>query len=96
VVPVTVTALKGNYPKPFNPETTISYELKDAAQVSLEVYNLKGQLVRSLINKAQASGRYRIVFDGKDDRKQALPSGVYLYRFSAGEYHKTRKMMLMQ
>ncbi|MDD3535238.1 MAG: carboxypeptidase regulatory-like domain-containing protein [Candidatus Cloacimonetes bacterium] len=96
VVPVTVTALKGNYPNPFNPETTISYELKDAAQVSLEVYNLKGQLVRSLINKAQASGRYRIVFDGKDDRKQALPSGVYLYRFSAGEYHKTRKMMLMQ
>jgi len=96
VVPITATALKGNYPNPFNPETTISYDLKDAAMVRLDVYNLKGQLVRSLVNEMQATGRYRIVFDGKDERNQPLSSGVYLYRFSAGEYSKTQKMMLMQ
>ncbi|MFA7543908.1 MAG: carboxypeptidase regulatory-like domain-containing protein, partial [Candidatus Cloacimonadaceae bacterium] len=96
VVPVTVTALNGNFPNPFNPETTISYDLKDAAMVRLEIYNLKGQLVRSLVNEMQPTGRYRIVFDGKDDKKLPLSSGVYLYRFSAGDYRKTRKMMLMQ
>lgn len=96
VAPIVATGLNGNYPNPFNPETTISYDLKDAAPVRLEIYNLKGQLVRTLVNELQATGRYRIVFDGKDDKKLALPSGVYLYRFSAGEYRKTQKMMLMQ
>ncbi|MFA7544023.1 MAG: carboxypeptidase regulatory-like domain-containing protein, partial [Candidatus Cloacimonadaceae bacterium] len=93
---VTATILSGNYPNPFNPETIISYELKDAASVKLEIYNLKGQLVRRLVNESQASGRYRIVFDAKDEHQQPLPSGIYLYRLNTGEYRKTRKMMLLQ
>ncbi|MDD3536446.1 MAG: T9SS type A sorting domain-containing protein [Candidatus Cloacimonetes bacterium] len=96
VQPVAATLLRGNYPNPFNPETIISYELKDAASVRLEIYNLKGQLVRRLVNESQASGRYRIVFDAKDEHQQPLPSGIYLYRLNAGEYRKTRKMMLLQ
>ncbi|MDD3535299.1 MAG: carboxypeptidase regulatory-like domain-containing protein, partial [Candidatus Cloacimonetes bacterium] len=96
VQPVAATLLGGNYPNPFNPETIISYELKDAAPVKLDIYNLKGQLVRRLVNEAQASGRYRSLFDAKDDDNKPLPSGIYLYRLRAGEYCKTRKMILMQ
>jgi hypothetical protein len=96
LVPVTVTALRGNYPNPFNPETTISYELKDAGNVRLDVYNAKGQLVRSLVNTNQAAGRYKVVFNGRDDMGNPLASGLYLYRFSAGTFSSTRKMMLME
>jgi hypothetical protein len=96
VVPVTVTALKGNYPNPFNPETTISYDIKEASPVRLDVYNVKGQLVRTLVNQDQASGRYRVVFNGRDEKNSPLSSGIYLYRFTAGTYSNTRKMMLME
>ena len=96
LVPVTVTALRGNYPNPFNPETTISYELKDAGNVRLDVYNAKGQLVRSLVNTNQAAGRYKVVFNGRDDMGNPLASGLYLYRFSAGTFSSSRKMMLME
>ncbi|MDD2227864.1 MAG: choice-of-anchor J domain-containing protein [Candidatus Cloacimonetes bacterium] len=96
ILPVTATALNGNYPNPFNPETSISYAIKDAGNVSLEIYNLKGQRVRSLVRSMQATGNYRIVFDGKDDHGQPLSSGVYLYRLNTGTYTSTRKMMLME
>ena len=96
LAPVNVTALNGNYPNPFNPETTISYDLKDAASVRLKVYNIKGQLVRNLVHAEQAAGCYRIVFDGRDDRGKSLASGIYLYRLTAGRYSSTRKMILMQ
>jgi hypothetical protein len=96
VIPVTVTALKANYPNPFNPETTISYDIKDAGKVRLDVYNLKGQLVRTLVDQAQASGRYRIVFDAHDNNGNPLSSGIYLYRLRAANHQSTRKMMLME
>jgi hypothetical protein len=96
LVPITVTALGGNYPNPFNPETTISYDIKDATNVRLALYNVKGQLVRNLVNADQASGRYRVIFNGRDDKGNTLSSGIYLYRFSAGKYSSTRKMMLME
>ncbi|MDD2424173.1 MAG: choice-of-anchor D domain-containing protein [Candidatus Cloacimonetes bacterium] len=96
LVPIIATALGGNYPNPFNPETTIHYNIKDATNVRLNVYNVKGQLVRSLVNANQAAGAYRVVFNGRDDRGNPLSSGIYLYRFTAGKYSSTRKMMLME
>jgi len=96
VTPVAATALIGNHPNPFNPETTISYAIKEACNVRLEIYNLRGQRVRSLMNGTQNSGNYRIVFDSRDDKGNALSSGIYLYRLSAGNYTSTRKMMLME
>lgn len=96
VSPVLATALNGNYPNPFNPETSISYAIKDAGFVSLEIYNLKGQKVRTLVNHEQTTGNYHVVFNGKDDNGQPLSSGVYLYRFKTGSYSSTRKMMLME
>lgn len=96
LAPVVATALNGNYPNPFNPETTIQFAIKDRCPVRLEVYNLKGQLVRSLVNQDLDTGHYQIVFDGRDALGRPLASGLYLYRFSAGTYSSTRKMMLME
>lgn len=96
IIPVAATALNGNYPNPFNPETMISYSLKEAGAVRLEVYNMKGQRVRSLVNGTQNSGNYRVMFDARDDNGRQLGSGIYLYRFTTNGYSSTRKMMLME
>ena len=94
--PVLATALNGNYPNPFNPETTISYSIKEPGQVKLQVYNIKGQLVRSLVDAIHATGHYTQIFNARDDRGRSLSSGVYLLRMQAPGYHKTFKMILMQ
>ena len=96
VVPVAATALIGNYPNPFNPSTTISYSVKDAAPVRVEIFNGKGQLIRTLVNAIQPSGYYNAVWNGRDDAGKTVASGVYLVRMHAGDYRSTRKMMLME
>ena len=96
LLPVTATALNGNYPNPFNPETTISYSVLQPGRVRLEVYNIKGQRVRNLMDSDHAAGHFRKVFDAKDDSGRSLPSGVYLLRMSAPGYQKTGKMILMK
>ena len=94
--PVVATTLNGNYPNPFNPETTISYSVKEAGRVKLEVYNVKGQLVKTLVNEDQATGHYKLVFNAKDGRGRSISSGVYLLKMTAPGYQKTSKMILMQ
>ena len=96
LTPVTVTSLNGNYPNPFNPETVISYSIKDAGAVKLEIYNLKGQLVKQLVNVDQAAGHYQVNWNGKDSSGRPCSSGVYYYRLSAPKYQQTRKMVLSQ
>jgi len=96
VVPVTVTALHGNYPNPFNPETTIRFDLKDAVPVTLEIYNLKGQLVRTLVREDMPAGRHSIVWNSLDSNNRKVSSGIYFYRLRAGSYVSTRKMVLME
>ncbi|MGB4309572.1 MAG: carboxypeptidase regulatory-like domain-containing protein [Candidatus Cloacimonadaceae bacterium] len=94
--PVVATALNGNYPNPFNPETTIRYSVKEAGRVKLEVYNIKGQLVRTLVDKDHTTGCYTRVFDARDNRGRSISSGVYLVRMSAPGYQKTFRIMLMK
>jgi hypothetical protein len=96
VIPVTATELLGNFPNPFNPETTVSYSVKDATPVRIEIYNNKGQKVRTLVNAIQASGWYDVVWNGRDDNAQAVSSGVYYYKMIAGKYSSTKKMILMK
>jgi hypothetical protein len=96
VHPVVATELKGNIPNPFNPSTTILYDILDPCEVKLDIYNARGQKIRTLINEAKASGHHSVVFDGRDDRGQSIASGVYFYRFTAGKYTATRKMLLME
>ena len=95
-IPVVATALNGNYPNPFNPETTISYSVKEPGKVKLEVYNIRGQLVRTLVDEDQATGHYKLIFNAKDDKGRGISSGVYMLRMQAPGYKKTSKMILMQ
>ena len=99
VIPA-VTQLKGNYPNPFNPTTTIRFDLNTNANVDLAIYNVKGQKIRTLINDEVQSGSHHIVWDGKDDHQVQTSSGIYFYRFttSSGEdrYTATKKMILMK
>ena len=80
-----------NYPNPFNPTTTISYEVSTPGLVTLEVFDLLGRSVSVLVNESIAAGEYTVEFDAAD-----LPSGMYLYRLTAGTNVETRKMMLMK
>lgn len=84
-------ALDQNFPNPFNPSTTIRYAIKDRAEVKLAVYNTAGQEVAVLAQGEKTPGNYEVVFDAEN-----LPSGVYLYRLTAGKFVETRKMMLIQ
>ena len=89
-LPTEVT-LSGNYPNPFNPETTIRYGLPKAGQVRLAVYNLLGHEVAILVDRAKPAGNYAVRFGGGD-----LPSGVYVYRLQAGDETIVRTMMLVK
>lgn len=91
-----VDALYPNYPNPFNPETTIRFALADSAELTLSIYNIKGQLVRRLLDSALPSGVHSVVWDGKDDTGSDVSSGLYLYRMDNGSFHQTRKMMLVK
>ncbi len=85
-----------NYPNPFNPQTTISYSIQEDNHVNLQVYNIKGQLVRTLVNQMEQKGNHSVVWTGKDDQGKSVSSGVYLYRLSSGTTNLTKKMLLLQ
>jgi hypothetical protein len=91
-----MSTLEQNYPNPFNPETSISYTLKNAGKVSLEIYNLKGQRVKTLVNKQENAGQHAVVWNGQDDKGNAVSSGVYFYKLKSGNYTSTRKMILLK
>lgn len=85
-----------NYPNPFNPETTISFNLPRAENVLLNIYNIKGQLVRTLVNRSLPSGAHSVVWDGKNHSGELVSSGIYSYRISVAGEHKTKKMLLVK
>jgi hypothetical protein len=95
-VPALQTSLNGNYPNPFNPETTISLSLKDTAPVKVEIFNLKGQLVKTLVNETLPAGNHNLVWKGVDNHGKAVSSGVYFYKMSTGKYSSTKKMIMMK
>ena len=91
------TELSGNYPNPFNPETTINFALKDAGNVRIDIYNIKGKKVRTLMDGHLETDFHSIVWDGKDDGSKTVSSGIYFYKMKAGDkYTSTRKMILMK
>ncbi|MCK9996679.1 MAG: hypothetical protein KAH56_10435 [Candidatus Krumholzibacteria bacterium] len=90
------TALSGVHPNPFNPQTTISYELAVAAVVELEIYDVKGARVRRLVREAMPAGRHTAVWNGEDDAGARVASGVYLARFSAGAYRDFTKLVMVK
>ncbi len=88
--------LSQNYPNPFNPETVINFNLIKDVEVSLNIYNIKGQKVKTLITGKLAKGSYPIIWKGKDDSGNSVSSGIYFYKLKAGDFEKTKKMLFLK
>ncbi len=92
-------SLRQNYPNPFNPSTSIQYTVdgrQTSAPISLRVYNIRGQLVRILVDGEIEPGNHQVVWDGRDDKGKEVSSGIYFYRLAAGEHVATKKMLLLK
>jgi hypothetical protein len=91
-----VTALYSNYPNPFNPSTTIPFNLSSGQQVTLRIYNARGMLIRTLRDEMFPAGFHRVEWDGRDDNGQGVATGVYFVRLVAGTFETTRKMVMIR
>jgi hypothetical protein len=91
-----VHALYDNYPNPFNPATTIRYDLPEASKTELAVYNVVGQLVQTLVSEQQKAGEYSVTWDGKDEIGKDVASGIYYYVFRAGDFKSVKSMVLLK
>jgi agmatine/peptidylarginine deiminase len=89
-------SLSQNYPNPFNPTTTIQYTLKEDCHVSLKIYNISGQEVRTLVNEYQPAGYKATIWDGRNSSEQPVPSGIYLYKIRAADFTEYKKMVLVK
>ncbi|NWG28357.1 MAG: T9SS type A sorting domain-containing protein [Ignavibacteriaceae bacterium] len=86
-----VYTLSQNYPNPFNPTTTISYAIKTAGEVTLKVYDMLGIEIASLVNEIKEAGNYSVEFNAA-----TLPSGIYVYRLTSGNFVDTKKLILLK
>ena len=84
-----------NYPNPFNPTTKIKYGIPNSGLITLQVYNLLGEVVTTLVNKQQSAGNYEVSFDAAS-AAGGLSSGIYLYKIQAGDYSDLKKMILLR
>ncbi|MCF7810325.1 T9SS type A sorting domain-containing protein [bacterium] len=84
------------YPNPFNPSTTISYQLEDAGMVSLTVFDINGRLIKSLVSERQTSGAYTVEWKGNNNSGQTVTAGLYFYHLSVDNGSQTRKMLLLK
>jgi hypothetical protein len=91
-----VNSLAQNFPNPFNPSTTIKFDLKDKGLVSLKVYNVAGQLVRTLVNEVRPAGSYEVPWNGLNDRGSAVASGIYFYKMETNGFSATKKMVMLR
>jgi len=94
--PGLVTRLNSNYPNPFNPTTTISFDLAKPGKVSLRIYNVRGQVVKTIAHGEYGTGKHSVVWDGRDNHNTPVASGVYFYRLETNGYTQTRKMLMMK
>ncbi|MFA6456900.1 MAG: DUF4350 domain-containing protein, partial [Bacteroidota bacterium] len=95
VIPVEYS-LSQNYPNPFNPETTIKYSISNSSVVTIEIFNILGQKVRTLVNRYQGIGSYSITWDGKDNNGILVASGIYYYQIHANNFRSVKKMTFIK
>jgi len=89
--------LYANYPNPFNPSTTISYQLAKQENVTLSIFNLMGEEIITLVNnRTQNSGQHKVVWDGKDTNGLSVSAGLYLYQIKIGNYIESKKMAFIK
>ncbi|MCK4256970.1 T9SS type A sorting domain-containing protein [candidate division WOR-3 bacterium] len=91
-----VFSLSQNYPNPMGYRTNIKYSLPKSSWVRLKVYNIYGQLIKTLMNELQKTGYYTVEWDGRDNAGKEVSNGIYLYRLEAGSYTATRKVVMMK
>ncbi len=85
-----------NYPNPFNPTTTIMYEIPNTEKVTLEIYDILGRRVTTLVNNVQKQGRYHVLWNGRNSFGQTVSSGVYFYRLLSGNFINVKKMIMLK
>jgi hypothetical protein len=95
IIPLT-TRLHRNYPNPFNPSTTIAFDLAKTSDLSLIIYNVLGQKVTSLYNGSKEAGRHQVTWDGTNKFGQQVGTGVYFVEMKAGDYTSSHKMLLIK
>lgn len=97
-IPKTSFILYQNYPNPFNPYTMIRYSIKERSYVTLRIYNVAGQLVRTLVDevKEPVGGAYNVIWDGKSDAGHRVPSGVYIYQLVTPDFKKSKKLVVLK
>jgi len=88
--------LHPNYPNPFNPTTTISYNLHQDSNVVVAIYNLLGQNVKTLVNENQVAGFHSITWDGKNDLGEGVSSGSYIIRIQTDDLSQSKKMLILK
>jgi hypothetical protein len=88
--------LSANHPNPFNPSTTIEYSIADDSPVSMAIYNINGQLIRTLVREFQRNGTYSVIWDGKNSDGRSVESGVYFCRIVAGSFKQSKKLILLR
>lgn len=88
--------LFNNYPNPFNPSTRIAFEIPKAENVTLRIFNISGELIRTLTEEHTSAGRHEKIWDGKDDSGNVVSSGIYIYRLNAGFYDRSARMILLK
>ncbi len=95
-VPIAETELMAAYPNPFNPSTTIAFNLKQDDEVSIEVYDIRGRKVTTLMQDYMQAGNHRVVWHGIDDRGSRVSSGIYFYRMQTSDYSNVRKIVMIK
>ena len=85
-----------NYPNPFNPSTTIEFRMSEAANVSVKVYNVLGQVVKTLVSGTLPSGTHHVTWDARDEAGAPVSSGLYLYRMETTGFTATKTLVLMK
>jgi flagellar hook assembly protein FlgD len=98
VIPVPKAyALFNNYPNPFNPTTNIKFQLPEVSEVNINVYDMSGKLVKSLVrNQSYNAGEFTVQWDATDATSNRVASGMYVYHFQAGSFSKVGKMVLLK
>ena len=85
-----------NYPNPFNPTTQIEYQITSAGHVEVQVFNINGELIKTLTNAELSAGKYSVCWNGKDKNNNSVASGIYIYRVMSGNSILSKKMLLLK
>ena len=97
---IQIAEFNGNYPNPFNPTTTFSYSLANESKVSLTLFNVKGQKIKTLVNENQAAGIHQVIWDGTDDHGKKVSTGIYFSHCDVNngesDYTSVKKVLLLK